>query len=83
MYKLDLALDNLQGLIYHKTQPPNNQPTNKSLNLLCIQQRDFRGVVTTLLDCGVELSEFELTSLYYVQFRTNIFEKGMNSSDMS
>ena len=25
MYKQDLALNNLQGLIYHKTQP-NNQP---------------------------------------------------------
>ena len=27
MYKLDLALNNLQGFISHKTQP-TNQPTN-------------------------------------------------------
>ena len=28
MYKQDLALNNLQGLIYRKTQP-TNQPTNQ------------------------------------------------------
>ena len=32
MYKQDLALNNLQGLICHKTQPTNQpNPTNGSL----------------------------------------------------
>ena len=33
MYKHDLALNNLQRLLYHKTQP-TNQPTNQK-NATC------------------------------------------------
>ena len=32
MYKQDLALNNLQGLIYHKTQPINKPECNCTLN---------------------------------------------------
>ena len=31
-----------------------------------------------VLDCSLEISEFELQSPYYVHFRTNTLEKGMN-----
>ena len=31
-----------------------------------------------VLDCGIVVSEFELQSRYYVQFRTYSFGKGMN-----
>ena len=30
------------------------------------------------VDCGIVLSEFELQSRYYVHFRANTIEKGMN-----
>ena len=30
------------------------------------------------MDCGIVVSEFELQSRYYVHFRTNTLEKGMN-----
>ena len=33
-----------------------------------------------MLDCNIVLSEIELQSRYYIQFQTNTFEKGMNSS---
>ena len=31
------------------------------------------------MNCGIVVREFELKSLYYIHFRTNNFEKGMNS----
>ena len=37
MYKVDLALNNQQGLICHKN--PTNQPTNQPYN--CVQTNDF------------------------------------------
>ena len=36
------------------------------------------GEMAKVLDCGLEVSEFELQSCYYVHFRTNTFEKAMN-----
>ena len=30
------------------------------------------------MDCGIVVSEFVLQSPYYVHFRSNTFEKGMN-----
>ena len=33
-----------------------------------------------VLDCDREVSEFELKSRYYVNFRNNALEKGMNRS---
>ena len=33
MYKKDLALNNLQGLIYHKTQPTNSYTKNENKNV--------------------------------------------------
>ena len=42
----------------------------------------FRGspyeVVAKVLDCDIVVSEFELQPHYYVHFRTNTLEKGMN-----
>ena len=35
-------------------------------------------VVANVVDCDLVVSEFELQSRYYVNFRTNTFGKGMN-----
>ena len=32
-----------------------------------------------VLDCDIVENKFELQSYYYVPFRTNTFEKGMNT----
>ena len=37
------------------------------------------GVMSKVLACGREISEFELQSHYYVHFQTNILEKVMNT----
>ena len=37
-----------------------------------------RDVVAKVLDCDIIVNEFELQSHYYVHFRTNTVEKGMN-----
>ena len=37
-----------------------------------------RGVMVKAMDCGIVVSEFVLQSRYYVHFRTNTNEKGMN-----
>ena len=37
-----------------------------------------RGVVASVLDCDIVLSEFELQSPDYVHFQTNAFRKDMN-----
>ena len=58
----DLALNNLQLLICHKTEP----------NLT----GDVLGVKA--LGCRIIVSEFELQRRYYVQFRTNTLRKRMN-----
>ena len=33
--------------------------------------------MVNVLDCGIDLSEFELQSRYYILFWTNTLEKGM------
>ena len=37
-----------------------------------------RGVMVKAMDYGTVVSEFELQSSYYVHFRINTLEKGMN-----
>ena len=37
-----------------------------------------RGVMVKAMDCGIVVREFVLQSLYYVNFRANIFGKDMN-----
>ena len=34
--------------------------------------------MATVLDCEFKVNEFELQSRYYVHFRTNNLEKGLN-----
>ena len=40
--------------------------------------RGYRHVMVKVMDCGIVVSEFVLQSRYYVHFRTNTLEKGMN-----
>ena len=42
---------------------------------LCIQ----RGIVATVLNSDIVVSEFEFQARYYVHFQINTYEKGMNS----
>ena len=37
-----------------------------------------RSVMVKAMDCGIVVLEFVLQSRYYVHFRANTFEKGMN-----
>ena len=39
--------------------------------------RSHRGVMVTVDNCGLEVSEFELQSCYYANFRTNTQGKGI------
>ena len=36
------------------------------------------GVVSDVLDCHIEVSEFELRSLYYIYCQSNTLGKGIN-----
>ena len=38
-----------------------------------------RDVMAKVMDCGLEVCEFELQSRFYVHFQTNTIRKGMNS----
>ena len=38
----------------------------------------YKSVMTKVVDCGLEASEFELHAPYYVHFRNNTLGKGMN-----
>ena len=49
----------------------NKKVTHKPLGSPC-------GVMVKALAYGVVVSEFELQSRYYVHFRTNTLEKGIN-----
>ena len=40
--------------------------------------RGPRGVIVKAVDSGIVVSEFELQSRYYIQFRTKTLGKGMN-----
>ena len=37
-----------------------------------------RGIMATVLDSDLKVTEFKLQSLYYIHFRINIFGKGMD-----
>ena len=37
-----------------------------------------RGVMVKAMYCGIIVREFVLQSLYYIHFRANTLEKGMN-----
>ncbi len=53
MYKDDLALDNLQGLICHKTQPNQTKPFN------CVQTNELcflKNVIYRLFICKQDLA---------------------------
>ena len=65
MYKKDLALNNLQWLICHKTQP--NQIRGCP-----------RGVMVKAMDCEIVVHEIVLQSHYYVHLQANTLGKGMN-----
>ena len=43
------------------------------------KKRSFRGVMPKLLDCDLEVREFEFQSRYYVHFKTRIHGKGINT----
>ena len=64
MYEKDLALNDLQGLICHKTKPN--------------QGGCPRGVMVKVIDCRIVVSKFVLQSRYYVHLRANTLGKGMN-----
>ena len=51
---------------------------NQSNNYLNLPFSLLYSKMAKVLDCGFKVREFELRSHYYVHFRTNIFEKGMN-----
>ena len=42
------------------------------------QKVSSAGAMASVLDCDIVVSELRLHSRYYVHFRTNIPEKGMN-----
>ena len=79
--KMDLALNNRQRLIWHKSQPTNpkkrrkeERENNFSISILCPC-----GVMIKAMDCGIVVSEFVFQSRYYVHFRANTIAKGMNT----
>ena len=73
MYKKELVLNNLQWLRCHKNQTKPNQNQAKPN-----QSRNLSGIMVNVQDFGLEVSEFELQTRYYVYFRTNTLVKGMN-----
>ena len=44
----------------------------------CVYLESLHCVTAKVLDCGLEVSEFELQSCCYVHFQTNTFGKAMN-----
>ena len=44
----------------------------------CVHCGSFRDVEANVLDCVLEVSEFEPQSRYYVHIQTNTLGKGMN-----
>ena len=82
MYKQDLALDNLQGLISSKTQPanqPTNQPNFYTLSYMIHKNLGCPGgVMVKAMGCRIVVREFVPQSRYYVHFRANTPGKGMN-----
>ena len=54
-------------------QKPIQDRNNKNLTRECP-----RGVMVKAMDCGIVVSEFVFQTHYYVHFRTNTLEKGMD-----
>ena len=95
LYKMDLALNNLQRLMCHKTQTTNQScqsfTSNFQVRLVVWHTKisfcrrsgvmanvSPRGVMANALDCSLDVDEFKLQLLCYVQFQNNVFGKGMN-----
>ena len=66
--RMDLALNNLQSLICHKTET-NKQKKNiwdiylthsLRLTVTSVSENDSRGIIAKVLDSGLEVSVFEL-----------------------
>ena len=47
--------------------------------MLFLQMKRFCDLMAQMLDCGLEVSEFELESRYYLRFWINMLGKEMNS----
>ena len=43
-----------------------------------LEEWSVRSVMAEVLNCGLEINEFELLSRYYVHFQTNTLGKDMN-----
>ena len=65
---MDLALNNLQRLICHKTHQTKPRGVWGCP----------RGVMVKAMNCGIVVREFVLQSCYYVHFQANTLGKGMN-----
>ena len=63
---MDLALNNLQSLICHKTQPTNMYLGNRRFEMANVLDSDILG------------REFELQSRYYIYFRGSTLRKAIN-----
>ena len=62
-------MDKLSKTFTKNTKTPNN---------ISISRGYRRGVMVKAMDCGIVVREFLLQSRYYIHFRANILEKGMN-----
>ena len=49
----------------------------KGTNGIVVNMMDW-DIVVRVMDCGIVVSEFVLQSRYYIHFRANTLEKGMN-----
>ena len=49
---------------------------------MCMWRENWCGVVANKLDCDIKVNSFELPSCYYVHFRTENLEKGMNTTNL-
>ena len=81
---MDLALNNLQRLIYHKTQTPTHPSCSSHLVVIILMsffivKRSPCGIIVKVLDCSLKVSEFKLQSCYYIHFQTNTLRKSLNS----
>ena len=70
---MDLALNNLQRLICHKTKPTKSNL--QQYNLLEDTKEEI--VMIKALDCNIKVSEFELQLYYCLHFWTNTYGKVM------
>ena len=84
MYKMDLALNNLQWLICHKTKrnQTNNNPSYLELHVTSwfkqFTRESPRDVVINILDYDMNGSEFEFQPRSCIHFRNYIQGKVIN-----